>query len=65
LAYVRVWVEQHATLTGSPRAATLLANWDAAGPRLTKIVPQDQPTPVLPIPVELPALEGRVLVRPR
>jgi glutamate synthase (NADPH) large chain len=65
LAYVRVWVEQHAALTGSPRATALLAAWAQAGARFTKIVPKDQPAPVLPIPVELPAIEGRVLVGPR
>jgi len=43
----------------------LLAAWAQAGVRFTKIVPKDQPAPVLPIPVELPAIEGRVLVGPR
>jgi glutamate synthase (NADPH/NADH) large chain len=65
LAYVQVWVQQHAALTGSPRAAALLAAWDTAGARFTKIVPKDQPTPVLPIPVELPALSERLLLRTR
>jgi glutamate synthase domain-containing protein 3 len=63
LAYLRVWIEQHALLTASPRAAALLAAWETVGSQFARIVPKDQPNPVLPIPLELPALGEPVRVR--
>jgi glutamate synthase (NADPH) large chain len=35
------YVARHAALTGSPVAEALLADWDAALPRFTAVVPRD------------------------
>ena len=40
-ALLRRLVEQHAACTGSAKAASLLANWDAALPLFVKVMPLD------------------------
>ncbi|MDF2978814.1 MAG: glutamate synthase large subunit [Actinomycetospora sp.] len=40
-AWLRGVVERHRDLTGSPRAATLLGDWEAAVRRFTKVMPDD------------------------
>ncbi len=38
---VRALVERHRALTGSERAAALLADWDAAASRFVRVIPRD------------------------
>jgi glutamate synthase (ferredoxin) len=38
---LRGMVERHAVLTGSARAGTVLANWEALAPRFVKVIPRD------------------------
>ncbi len=44
LATLRALVEEHAQLTGSPRAKALIADWESAARRFLKIVPAPEPT---------------------
>jgi glutamate synthase (NADPH) large chain len=41
LAELRTMVERHYALTDSAVAHALLTDWDAAGPRFTKVMPTD------------------------
>ncbi len=38
---LRAMIEQHAAETGSPRARTILENWDETLPLFKKIMPED------------------------
>jgi glutamate synthase (ferredoxin) len=40
-AAVRALIQRHAELTGSERAAQILANWDALLPKFVKVMPRD------------------------
>lgn len=41
IAAVRARIQKHHDLTGSPRAAEILANWDAVLPKFQKVLPRD------------------------
>jgi glutamate synthase (ferredoxin) len=52
-ACLQGWLALHAGLTGSARAKAVLAAWPEYAPRFIKIVPNDQPAPERPIPVQM------------
>ncbi|MCC7359447.1 MAG: glutamate synthase large subunit [Anaerolineales bacterium] len=52
-ACLRGWLTQHHALTGSPRAAALLADWAAAAAQFVRVVPKEGALPPRPIPVDL------------
>jgi glutamate synthase domain-containing protein 3 len=41
IAELRELIERHGTLTGSARAAALLADWDGAAARFVRVIPHD------------------------
>jgi glutamate synthase (ferredoxin) len=53
-ACLRGWLSRHLALTGSARAADILADWPSHAPRFARVAPKDGPLPDRPIPVELP-----------
>jgi glutamate synthase (ferredoxin) len=63
-ACVRGWLAQHCVLTGSPRAAALVADWPAHRARFTRVTPKDAPLPARPLPLTLPAaIESAAVAR--
>jgi glutamate synthase domain-containing protein 3 len=60
VAEVRVLLERHRDLTGSPRAAWILEHWDDAQPRFIKVFPHEYKR-VLGIP-RLESVAGAVTV---
>jgi glutamate synthase (ferredoxin) len=41
IAAVRAMIQQHLDYTGSERATTILANWEAYIPQFVKVMPKD------------------------
>src|SRR5207253_1117780 len=52
-ACLKGWLSEHLVLTGSPRAAQLLADWAPAAAHCVRVVPKEGAMPARPIPVSL------------